>query len=97
MRESLIYNDADDIQWAVTRNDSGITISRRTNVAHTRFAGTWKNVNVADAPPAVRAVVAVWRPVKWFRCADCGHVATNTAAHTDATGHVTFYASKATP
>ena len=42
MRESLIYNDADDIQWAVTRNDSGITISRRTNVAHTRFAGRGK-------------------------------------------------------
>jgi hypothetical protein len=73
MRESLIYNDADDIQWAVTRNDSGITISRRTNVAHTRFAGTWKNVNVADAPAVVRAVVAVWSGELQACCEHCHH------------------------
>lgn len=60
MRESLVYSDADDVQWAVTRNASGITVSRRTNVAHTRFAGTWEAVDVADAPAVVRAVVAVW-------------------------------------
>jgi hypothetical protein len=93
-RESVFHSDADGTQWYATRDDAGVRISRRTNVAHTRFAGTWEAVDAADAPPVVRAVVAVWN---WREdnyplsgCLTCQWRGEDVDWHAAVTGHETY-------